>query len=43
VNPVDDLLFEVPTPVGFTVRCTRAYWRFIIEHEHPVPSRPGRV
>jgi uncharacterized protein (TIGR00369 family) len=32
VNPIDDLLFEVTTPMGFTVRCTRAYWRFIINH-----------
>jgi hypothetical protein len=36
VSPIDDLLFEVTTPMGFTVRCTRAYWRFIIEHKHPV-------
>lgn len=30
------LLFEVPTPLGFTVRCTRAYWGFIVSQKHPV-------
>ena len=32
----DDLHFEVPTPLGFTVRCTRAYWQFIVSEKHPV-------
>ncbi|MBI4701823.1 MAG: DUF4258 domain-containing protein [Deltaproteobacteria bacterium] len=31
-----DLLFEVPTPLGFSVRCTRAYWEFILTYKHPV-------
>lgn len=30
------LLFEVPTPLGFRVRCTRAYWEFIVTYKHPV-------
>ncbi len=29
-------LFEVPTPLGFSVRCTRAYWEFIVTYKHPV-------
>lgn len=31
-----DLLFEVRTRLGFTVRCTRAYWGFIASVKHPV-------
>lgn len=31
-----DLLFEVETPLGFVVRCTRTYWEFIITQKHPV-------
>ena len=31
-----DLLFEVPTPIGFRVRATRAYWEMIICIKHPV-------
>ena len=30
-----DLLFEVRTPVGFTVRCTTVYWQFIVSEKHP--------
>jgi hypothetical protein len=30
-----DLLFEVPTPLGFRVRVTRAYWELIITVKHP--------
>lgn len=33
---VSDLLFEVSTPLGFAVRCTRRYWSFIITNKHPV-------
>ncbi len=33
---VADLLFEVLTPLGFTVHCTDAYWRFIVSVKHPV-------
>jgi len=31
-----DLIFEIATPLGFTVRCTRAYWEFIVTEKHPV-------
>lgn len=30
------LLFEAVTPLGFTVRVTRAYWDLIITVKHPV-------
>jgi hypothetical protein len=30
--------FEVLTPLGFTVRCTRASWEFIVRYKHPVRS-----
>lgn len=30
------LAFEVVTPLGFTVRCTRAYWEFVVTRKHPV-------
>jgi hypothetical protein len=30
------LHFEVSTPLGFAVHCTRAYWRFIVSEKHPV-------
>ena len=29
-------LFEVETPLGFSVRCTVTYWRFIVSDKHPV-------
>ena len=32
----DDLLFDVPTPLGFHVRCTRQYWQLITTIKHPV-------
>ncbi len=32
----DDFLFEVATPLGFAVGCTRAYWTFLVLHKHPV-------
>ncbi len=35
-SPVDDLLFEVLTPLGFRVRVTRAYWELIITIKHPI-------
>jgi hypothetical protein len=31
-----DYVIEVTTPLGFTVRCTRPYWEFIVTHKHPV-------
>jgi hypothetical protein len=33
-----ELLFEVLTPVGVFVRCSRAYWEFIVGRKHPVLS-----
>jgi hypothetical protein len=30
-----ELLFDVPTPLAFSVRCTRAYWQFIVTYKHP--------
>ncbi|MBI3786299.1 MAG: DUF4258 domain-containing protein [Deltaproteobacteria bacterium] len=33
---IADWLFEVSTPLGFDVRCTRAYWEFIVSEKHPV-------
>jgi len=29
-------LIKVATPLGFSVRCTRRYWEFIVTHKHPV-------
>jgi hypothetical protein len=29
-------LFEMNTPLGFSVRCTAAYWRFVVSEKHPV-------
>jgi len=31
-----DLLFEVLTPLGFSVRVTREYWELIIKVKHPI-------
>jgi hypothetical protein len=28
-------LFKVETPLGFSVRCTRRYWDFIVRYKHP--------
>ncbi|RMH32101.1 MAG: DUF4258 domain-containing protein [Nitrospirae bacterium] len=33
---MEDTIFEVNTPLGFSVHCTRKYWKFIIEHKHPI-------
>jgi hypothetical protein len=33
--PRQDLFFEVPTPLGFSVRVTRAYWQRIVSIKHP--------
>ncbi len=33
---MSDLLFDVVTPLGFPVRCTRAYWEQVILEKHPV-------
>ncbi len=32
----DDALWEVVTPLGFSVRITRAYWDLIVTIKHPV-------
>ena len=31
-----DILFEVNTPLGFSVRATKEYWQIITERKHPV-------
>ncbi len=31
-----DLVLNVCTPLGFTVRCTRSHWDFIVTSKHPV-------
>lgn len=30
------VLFEIATPIGFSVRCTATYWKFIATEKHPV-------
>ena len=30
------LIFEIATPLGFSVRCTDSYWDFISTEKHPV-------
>ena len=32
----DDILFNLPTPLGFTVRVTHEYWELIVTIKHPV-------
>ena|ERR1700730_9077442 len=32
----ENILFEVPTPLGFLVSCTRTYWEFIVTYKHPI-------
>ena len=32
----EDILFEVTTPIGFSVRVTRNYWELIVTIKHPV-------
>lgn len=29
-------LFEIATPLGFVVRCSRDYWEFLVSQKHPV-------
>ncbi len=31
-----DILFEVQTPLGFSVRTTQAHWQLIVTIKHPV-------
>ncbi len=33
---VNDILFEVPTPLSFRVHATRRYWEVIVTIKHPV-------
>ena len=33
---VDDLLFQVFTPLNFYVRVRRSYWEYIVTVKHPV-------
>jgi hypothetical protein len=33
---VDDIIFEVSTPLGFSVHVTRNYWELIVAIKHPV-------
>ena len=30
------ILFEITTPLGFTVRCTADFWNHVISVKHPV-------
>jgi hypothetical protein len=32
----DDILFELTTPLSFSVRATRVYWELIVTVKHPV-------
>jgi hypothetical protein len=32
----DAIFFEIATPLGFSVRVTRAYWELIVTIKHPV-------
>jgi len=34
--PAGEILWEVRTPLGFSVRVTRAYWEVIVTMKHPV-------
>ena len=33
---MDVMLFDIQTPIGIKVHCTRAYWAFIVSEKHPV-------
>jgi hypothetical protein len=35
----EHLLFEVKTPLGFTVRCTKVYWQRLILKHPPLAER----
>jgi hypothetical protein len=36
VSNTEELLFQVTTPLDFTVRVTAAYWNLIVTIKHPV-------
>ena len=33
---MDEMLFDIQTPLGIKVHCTKSYWEFIIGEKHPV-------
>ncbi len=33
---LEKYIFEIKTPLGFSVRCTDSYWQFICTEKHPV-------
>jgi hypothetical protein len=35
-SSADEMLFEVATPLGFSVRVSRAHWEAIVTIKHPV-------
>jgi hypothetical protein len=35
-TPTPELLYQVPTPLGFMVRVTKRYWQIITTIKHPV-------
>jgi len=35
-NMINDILFEIRTPIGFSVHTTKDYWKFIVSFKHPV-------
>lgn len=35
MDPKQEALFDVETPLGFRVRCTQQYWDFLAELKHP--------
>jgi hypothetical protein len=38
-SALNELFFEVATPLGFRVRVTRAYWELITTIKHPAMAR----
>ena len=41
---MSDLLYDIMTPLGITVRCRRTFWENVILHKHPVlRGREGEV
>lgn len=39
--PTHELFFEVATPLGFSVRVTKAYWQRIVSIKHPTMAGQG--
>jgi hypothetical protein len=42
ISNTEELLFQVTTPLDFTVRVTAAYWNLIVTIKHPVMARLER-